>query len=233
MADDPDMLAAEYVLGTLDAAERRAVGRRLLTDAAMVAQVADWQAKLAPLGLIAAEVPPPPGLWQRIEAATVLPRAANDNRSVRWWQTATAAAVLAAVGIAGLAIRPVAPTPAPIVAQAPAPSPLMRSVAALSTQGGSPALLVTYDSAGRMRVLPVNVSAQVGKSLELWMITGKAAPKSIGLMPERGAADIAMQIDQANDMTIAVSLEPAGGSPTGAPTGPVLYSGQMVNVPVS
>jgi anti-sigma-K factor RskA len=80
-----------------------------------------------------------------------------------------------------------------------------------------------------MRVVPVNVSPRPGHSLELWVIAGKAAPKSIGLMPREGAAALShMKVDPALDTTIAVSVEPIGGSPTGAPTGPVVYSGKMI-----
>jgi anti-sigma-K factor RskA len=149
---------------------------------------------------------------------------------------ATAAAALVALVSSGIALRPRAEpvAPAPQVAQV-APTPLFQSVAALSEQGASPALLVTYDSAGKvMRVMPVNVAPRPGHSLELWVIAGKAAPKSIGLMREDGAMALEkMALDMQQQMTIAVSVEPKGGSPTGLPTGPVIYSGQMLSLPTS
>jgi anti-sigma-K factor RskA len=233
MADDIDMLAGEYVLGTLDDAERRAFQRRLLTDPAAVAAVAMWQDRLAPLLLTVPEAVPPATLWSRIERDG---QPANDNGRVRRWQMATAAAALVALVSSGIALRPRAEpvAPAPQVAQV-APTPLFQSVAALSEQGASPALLVTYDSAGKvMRVMPVNVAPRPGHSLELWVIAGKAAPKSIGLMREDGAMALEkMALDMQQQMTIAVSVEPKGGSPTGLPTGPVIYSGQMLSLPTS
>jgi anti-sigma-K factor RskA len=223
MADDIDMLAGEYVLGTLDDAERRAFQRRLLTDPAAVAAVAMWQDRLAPLLLTVPEAVPPATHWSRVGR-------------VRRWQMATAAAALVALVSSGIALRPRAEpvAPAPQVAQV-APTPLFQSVAALSEQGASPALLVTYDSAGKvMRVMPVNVAPRPGHSLELWVIAGKAAPKSIGLMREDGAMALEkMALDMQQQMTIAVSVEPKGGSPTGLPTGPVIYSGQMLSLPTS
>lgn len=227
------MIAGEYVLGTLDDGERRAFQRRLLTDPAAVAAVATWQDRLSPLLLTVPEVAPPPTLWTKVDAAS---RPANDNGLLRRWQAATAAAALLAVISTGLALRPrPAPSPAPIVAQTAGQPPLFQSVAALSEQGGAPALLVTYDPESRkMRVTPVNVSPRPGHSLELWVIAGKAAPKSIGLMPDKGAAALErMALDLHQQMTIAVSVEPRGGSPTGLPTGPVIYSGQMVSLPTS
>lgn len=228
--EDPSMIAGEYVLGTLDDAERRAFSRRLLTEPALVASVADWQERLAPLLLSAPDIAPPDDLWTRIEGATRPGGAANDNRRVGRWQIATAAAALLALVSTGMALRP-APVPAsaPIVAQAPQQG-FAQQIAALSSEGGTPALLVSYDPVNRkMRVLPVNVSPKPGHSMELWVIAGKAAPKSIGLMPAKGAAALDnMHMDAALDTTIAVSVEPMGGSPTGLPTGPVVYSGRMI-----
>jgi anti-sigma-K factor RskA len=233
MADETDALAGEYVLGTLDTAERRAFQRRLLTDPSAVAAVAAWQDRLSPLLVMIPDADPDPALWSRIDGNGM---AANDNGALRRWRLATAAAALIALVSTGIALRPStpAPAPAPQVAQQ-TPSPLFQSVAALSEQGGAPALLVTYDPAGKtMRVMPVNVTPRPGHSLELWVIAGKAAPKSIGLMHESGATALdKMVLDMQQQMTIAVSVEPKGGSPTGLPTGPVIYSGQMVSLPGS
>lgn len=231
MDDDVDLIAGEYVLGTLSQNEHNAFQRRLLTDPAAVAAVASWQARLSPLLLAIPETAAPPALWNRIEAGSA---PANDNRSVRRWQAATAAAALVALVTSGLALRPPAATQAPPGTRS-APSPLFQSVAALSETGGAPALLVTYDKATRsMRVMPVDVAPRPGHSLELWVIAGKAAPKSIGLMREGGATALGrMAIDMAQDNVIAVSVEPEGGSPTGLPTGPVIYSGKMVQLPTS
>jgi anti-sigma-K factor RskA len=229
MADELDGIAGEYVLGTLDESERRAFQRRLLTDTGAVAAVAAWQERLSPLLLAVPEASAPAALWDRVQAAG---QPANDNGRVRRWQLATGAAALVALVATGLALKP-APTGPVQVAQAPAP--LYQSVAALSETGGAPALLVTYDEKTKnMRVTPVNVSPRPGHSLELWVIAGKAAPKSIGLMKDEGATALdRLALDLQQDMTIAVSLEPRGGSPTGAPTGPVIYSGRMINLPTS
>jgi anti-sigma-K factor RskA len=230
--DDPSMLAGEYVLGTLDAAERRAFSRRLLAEPALVALVADWQERLVPMLLSAPDTAPPESLWTRIDGATRSRIAANDNQRVGRWQIATAAAALLALVTTGLALRPInPPTPAPIAAQSPQQG-FAQQIAALSSAGDSPALLVSYDPlTHRMRVLPVNVAPRPGHSMELWVIAGKAAPRSIGLMPKQGAAALDnLHVDPALDTTIAISIEPVGGSPTGAPTGPVVYSGRMITL---
>ncbi|TZG28653.1 anti-sigma factor [Sphingomonas montanisoli] len=239
MADNPDLIAGEFVLGTLETYERQAVALGILTDPAIARAVADWQSRLAPALLTAPSVDPSPDLWRRIERATAGAAIANDNhrvaKSERRWQFATAAAAVMALLASGLALRgPMLTPPPPITSPAPL-TPGIQSIAALSESGGSPALLVTFDQAtGQMRVMPVNLTARPGHSLELWAIMGKDAPKSLGVMPSSGSATMpAKMLGGRNDATIAVSLEPVGGSPTGLPTGPVLYSGSMVTMPVS
>ena len=233
MADDIDMVAGEYVLGTLDDTEHKIFQRRLLTDPAAAAAVAAWQSRLSPLLLVIPEVAAPSALWDRVEGGV---RPANDNSILRRWQFASIAAALVAIVSTGVALRPQPAPPASVqVAQAPAPSPLYQSIAALSETGSAPALLVTYDKkTKKMRVTPVDVSPRPGRSLELWVIAGKAAPKSIGLMHDKGATALdRLALDLEQDMTIAVSVEPKGGSPTGAPTGPVIYSGRMIQLTTS
>jgi anti-sigma-K factor RskA len=70
-----------------------------------------------------------------------------------------------------------------------------------------------------------------GKSLELWMLPDGSAPKSLGVIPGSGVGRVLLpalpDIALARVPALAVSLEPAGGSPTGAPTGPVLYTGKV------
>jgi anti-sigma-K factor RskA len=69
---------------------------------------------------------------------------------------------------------------------------------------------------------------EANRSLELWSLPPQGAPRSLGLI----AADKATVVQRGKVLdgtaAFAVSLEPAGGSPTGAPTGPVLYVGKLV-----
>ena len=70
-----------------------------------------------------------------------------------------------------------------------------------------------------------------GRELEMWLIAGDNAPVSLGFWP-KGQVNAALDIpaDLALQMAggvLAVSDEPEGGSPTGAPTGDVLTVGQV------
>ncbi len=68
-------------------------------------------------------------------------------------------------------------------------------------------------------------------SFELWAIKGSAAPRPMGLIdPKKPAAQVPRMIE-GDDVTLAVSREPIGGSPTGQPTGPVLFTGKLIALP--
>jgi anti-sigma-K factor RskA len=93
-----------------------------------------------------------------------------------------------------------------------------------------PASFVASISGDRRAVVTkplVNVALQPDRVLELWAAAGKNPPRSLGLISASGATVVRRaSLPQGTDH-LAVSLEPPGGSPTGAPTGPVLYVGQL------
>lgn len=234
MSDDDDIQAAEHALGLADASAR------VEADPAFAAAVDTWRARLLPM-MGAAETPPPPELWAKIAGA--IPAAAEAPappapRTDRWriatFVASAAAAVLALLLVArpgGEApIAPPLPTPTPTpVATAPATPHIM--VAALTPDAGDGMVSVTFDDkAGQMTVMPMKMDAG-GKSPELWMIPADGKPRSLGVIPDRKAATMlvapAHRAMLGAGVVLAVSLEPAGGSPTGLPTGPVVMKGKM------
>ena len=93
--------------------------------------------------------------------------------------------------------------------------------------GPLPALIVRVDTRnGTAQVRPVGAEAPAGRNLQLWYV-GAAGPKPLGLV---GAAPIRVMLPPGTspEGTLAVSVEPPGGSPTGQPTGPVIYSGKLI-----
>jgi anti-sigma-K factor RskA len=100
-------------------------------------------------------------------------------------------------------------------------------VAVLTSEGAAPKFVATVDVArGTLSIRRVGEAAPADKSYELWAIEPGQAPKSMGLVEE---ASLSRTLEQSPaDLTLAISLEPTGGSPTGAPTGPVVFSGTLV-----
>lgn len=70
-----------------------------------------------------------------------------------------------------------------------------------------------------------SISVPDDKDLELWALRpDETRPRSLGVLPPSGTN---VTVAVAPNTQLLVSLEPKGGSPTGEPTGPVLYSGSL------
>jgi anti-sigma-K factor RskA len=109
-----------------------------------------------------------------------------------------------------------------------------RFVAVLQPNPDQPAFILTVDVANRTAsVRRVAGGPPPGKSYELWLVSDRfPAPRSLGLVSDEFARPAALaNYDQTviSNATYAVSLEPEGGSPTGAPTGPVLFTAKLVD----
>lgn len=249
LPEDPDMtpdeaLAVEWALGTLEGAARRAADDRRRTDPAFAALCADVAGRLAPLSDEVAPVAPSAALWARIEAAIDTTEAAVPApvpvpvRRAGWWDSLAlwrgGTAAMAALALALLVTRP-----APIAdAPAPAPQPVATGLllsATLADEGGRPLVTAALDT-GREAVVvaPVGKEALDGRVPELWLIPADGTPRSLGLIDLGGTQriDVPDTVIElvAEGAVLAVSLEPAGGSPTGAPTGPVVATGALTRI---
>lgn len=242
-----DHLAAEYALGTLRGRARRRFERLMVDDRALRDLVADWEARLNPLAEAALPVPPPPAVWGRIEARLgAPPRPAPARRP--WFERlfarpAAAVPTLAEAGLwycvgfwrtVGIAMTLAVAALAIHLATLPEPASEPTHLAVLAGEDARPALLARLDAAtGRLELTPVDLAAAApDRALELWLLPPDGAPRSLGLVGQAGLSRELTAADAAGLAAggLAVSLEPAGGSPTGAPTGPVLYQGAVVPV---
>jgi anti-sigma-K factor RskA len=226
--DDPDLLdalAAEYVVGTLRGPPRRRFERLLGESAEARAAVGHWEALLGGLGSVLPDEPPPAHVWDRIEANLARrPAAPGLWGSIRFWRVwglgATAALLALAVAL---------------TVPGPAPMPAGR-VAIVENDANQPMWVITANAAnGTLQARAVNAQAAVDQAYELWMLPADGRPRSLGLLPVNGGVarhDISPALLALLRSTrgLAISLEPAGGSPTGQPTGPVLFQAPMVEL---
>ena len=219
-----DRLAAEYAAGLLRGAARRRFEALLPAHASLRAALRDWQQRLMPLAAQVPEQAPPPRVWRRIEAkiAPAVGVAAQAQRSgsarLAFWRGLSAFATVAAIGLAVLLANPRAQAPIVVV------------LSAADGEAGAPALFVASFSAdGRaVSTRPLqSVSVEPGRALELWAVPAKGAPRSLGLISAQGTSVVKRTRILKDTTALAVSLEPTGGSPTGAPTGPILYVGKL------
>lgn len=217
------LLAGEFVLGLLHGAARRRFARLLMESRDLAAEVAAWEVCFLPWALTLQPVEPPRYLeWRllgRIRAEATSRPEARRNTFWRVWAVAATFA-LALLLVARQFNPPPAAKPAEIALFADA-------------QEGPLWLVSVYPEAGRLDLKALKSSpAPAGKSYELWMLPNQGAPRPLGLMNESGVLSEslapALLARLASAKGLAISLEPQGGSPTGLPTGPILWTATLV-----
>ncbi|RWC46140.1 MAG: anti-sigma factor [Mesorhizobium sp.] len=226
-----DMLAAEYVLGVLDADERQIASRRIDAENDFARLVDGWAVSFSPLAAAYPEIEPPASVKtavdRRLFASAASVTAPTQPRGL--WSSLAFWRGLAAAAVAALAIYIAVPILNPPV------EPQARLVASLAAEGSDVKYLAVYDAAHHeVGLSHVSGERTSGKDFELWMIEGKNPPVSMGVIPAGATAHIivspAAQQKLAQGAVLAVSLEPAGGSPTGQPTGPVVAAGDLKGI---
>jgi anti-sigma-K factor RskA len=231
-----DVLAGEYVLGVLDAAQRRHTQARVERDAGFARLVNNWEQRLAALLDQIAPVVPPDFIWLRIR--TQLGWSAVDNalgaqrpwQRIGFWQAATGVATAAALAMVFVGQR-VPPTPPPTIVVTPPSQP--RAITTLARDDGTPGWLATVDpTRGTLLLTPVPTPADAeGRVSELWLIPAGEAPRSLGLLPVGETREIVIPDNLRRALvegsTLAVSLEPVDGPPHDAPTGPIIAKGSI------
>ncbi len=236
---EPDILAAEFVLGTLDAGERARAEKRRGEDEAFARAVARWEQRLRTLGETVPEVAAPHTLWPRLEAAiagaespaaVIQAQIARLSRRLAAWRLAAAGSAAVAALALVLWIGAVgAPTPSP------APPAAERYVAMLTGAERKMGFLVTVEpEAKRMLIRVMAPRAPEAKSYELWLIRKDGTkPETLGVI--RPAAFTTMDLPEPmqrqtldTGIQLAISLEQEGGAPPGQPMGAVLFAGDLM-----
>lgn len=226
-----DLLAAEYVLGVLPADERQIASGRIDAETGFARLVDSWEVNLSPIAAAYAEVEPPatvkPAIDRRLFSSTAASMTAPSGSlwsSLAFWRGLTAAALAALVLYVAV----------PYV-RSPVVVPQERLVASLAAEGSDVKYLVVYDASRRdVGLSLVSGERAAGKDFELWMIEGKNAPVSMGVIPAGQVTHIpvtpAVQQKLAQGAVLAVSVEPTGGSTTGQPTGSVVAAGDLKGI---
>jgi anti-sigma-K factor RskA len=229
--DSPELrerLAAEYVLGTMPSRVRRRFERLLAGDPTLARVVGDWADRLSPLDALTPAVDPPARVWHMVEsrigAEVAAPSAALWGwfESLAFWR--------------GLALAGSLATAALIVYLALFPRPIAPMVVAvLAGHGGEPGwVAVAGPKSGEVSFSAVAPPTESKPhAFELWGIAG-GPPQALGLLPQRLGDTVVVRLARLPSPggVLAVSLEPPGGSPTGSPTGPVLYQGKVLIRPL-
>jgi anti-sigma-K factor RskA len=229
--------AADYVLGLMEPLERIAFERELAGDPELAAEVEADRDRLHELDLTAHPEPFDDALWQRIEGALeprrvsppvqaaqrvarpAAPRGRGFWQSLLLWRAGTAAGVLASLVLLAV-LGP--------MALSGAPQPVLVAVL-VGEDGAGPGAIVEVSEAGVVQLLSLqDVPVPEGRALQVWTLPdADSGPVSVGLLGEAAS----LQLDTAglppprSEQLFEITLEPESGSPTGRPTGPILFKG--------
>jgi anti-sigma-K factor RskA len=252
--DALDALAADYVLGTLPASDRRAVEARLPGDAALRDAVDGWEARLLPLTALAAPVDPSDGLWPRIagsvrtapagagaatrdassapeEAAAGPARRRASRAGVRWWDSLALWRGLSGGGFAMAAVLAALLLGRGGLSPTAVPQYLVVLVA---PQDQAPGWVVQASTARQVSLIPLATAAvPQGRTLQFWTKGADwRGPVSLGLV--QPGQVLRVPLDKLPPLEpnqlFELTLEPAGGSPLDRPTGPIQFIGRAVKV---
>ena len=217
------VLAGELALGLLSGEERAAAEARARDDLQFAALVEDWHSKLGDFVAETAPATPSPQVWQGIEQALFpsKPAPASLWQSLAFWRWLTAGAgTLAVASLAALFM---------LITSPPVEPP--RLIAALQASGAGPSFLAQLDAGtGRLAIRIVRAELEAPHVPELWLIPEDGVPRSLGVI---AGDDFELVVPESllsaarSGATLAISLEPEGGSPTGQPTGPVIAAGTL------
>lgn len=218
--------AGEYVLGVLRGEDRRRFEDDMARDPALAAEVAAWEKRLLPLALTVPAAEPPARVWAAIEARIArrqVPGAKSAWRD-RFWNNVTVWRGIGAVAIAAAII---------LAVLRPYPAAPPRLVAVLASKTG-PVFTVALRENGRMSIAPVaSITPPTGKVWQLWAVASGAKPVAIGFVapgqPNAPPNEMPAALRHAN-ILLAVTVEPPGGSPTGQPDTPIVFSGPLLPI---
>lgn len=237
-----DIRAGEYVLGVLDAAQRREAEARIAREPEFAARVAAWEHTLSALLDGIAPVEPGAHVWPRVRRAIgVAPAASADApwwRRVGVWQGATAfatAAAIAAIVVGRVPPVPDAATVPPVIVAEAEPTPeVPMPVTRLLHEDGTPGWMAAVDTAkGTVTMTPIpQHEPPAGTAGELWVIAPGSRPVSLGVVSMTHMHTIDVP-DAARPMLVrgavlAITMEPEAGIPHAAPTTAPIARGEVV-----
>jgi anti-sigma-K factor RskA len=219
-------IADEYVLGLVEAADAAEIEVAMERDAELRAAIAASRDRFLQLDTGVAPVAATEELWQRIDAAlpaqqnrTGAPSAilsANDNLRNGWRMAAVsaiAATFVLAIGLAYSLTRTVEPL----------------VVAVLINEAGEvQAVVEDFGNEQTTIRMLADFTVPEDKTIQVWTLPSREmGPVSLGLIDGVRSArlDGPSLPTPRNDQLYEITLEQAGGSPTGRPTGPILAKG--------
>jgi anti-sigma-K factor RskA len=224
--------AGLYVLGALNAEEMRAVRADADRDPALAAEIVAWERRLWPLVALVPPATPPETLWPQLEARLARlsapgqalgevyqpplrpkTRRRSEPRALVYWRATALAGLAIAASLAFILVSRQPPQPPQVAMIMPA-------------QPGVGGWLITLRPNGEIHAQAQGaLSHTLAQDFQLWALAdGATRPVPLGLLQVTNNTVLKPSGLPRDKFQLLVSLEPKGGSPTGLPTGPVLFA---------
>jgi anti-sigma-K factor RskA len=212
-----DRVAGDYVLGTLRGAPRRRFERLCATSTAASEAMHRWEDDFSELSRTLTPVEPSASVWLQISRRLSIASGVTSRGPRRWrrWSLAAAASLIAIGLVVALLMQ--------------ARHPPLQTIAVLGRDAAQP--LWRIERTQELTALTIEVVGSVhaakDSAFELWALPRGGSPVSLGILPVSGTTQRMLTAAQRAALLaadkIAVSVEPSGGSPTGSPTGPIIF----------
>ena len=228
-AEERDALAAELALGLLEGQERADALRLSLSDPAFAAQVAAWEAKLAPLHGEWADAQPGAAVWSGIErqlADAPADKVVAIETRLRRWRAGALLSGAVAAALAFVLITQPTTTPAPAAPQL--------AVARIESDAAGPLVLARYNQSNGLMQLRIHGFEPGTLAPELWVIPEGGTPVSLGQIGHAGEAEMTMppphRLLMTEGATLAITMEPVSKTPHPAPSSVAVASGKIITI---
>ena len=227
--EERDALAAELALGLLEGQTRADALRLSLSDPAFAAQVAAWEAKLAPLHDEWADAQPGAAVWSGIErqlADAPTDKVTAIEMRLRRWRAGALLSGAVAAALAFVLITQPVPTPTPAAPQL--------AVARIESDAAGPLVLARYNQSNGLMQLRIHGFEPGALAPELWVIPEGGAPVSLGQIGHAGEAEMTMppphRLLMTEGATLAITMEPVSKTPHPAPSSVAVASGKIITI---
>ena len=227
--EERDALAAELALGLLEGQTRADALRLSLSDPAFAAQVAAWEAKLAPLHDVWADAQPGVAVWSGIErqlADAPTDKVTAIEMRLRRWRAGALLSGAVAAALAFVLITQPVPTPTPAAPQL--------AVARIESDAAGPLVLARYNQSNGLMQLRIHGFEPGTLAPELWVIPEGGTPVSLGQIGHAGEAEMTMppphRLLMTEGATLAITMEPVSKTPHPAPSSVAVASGKIITI---
>lgn len=214
-------LAARYVIGSMRGLARRRFMRLQMQYPRLRDEVIFWEQHLNELTQQVPTQPAPESAWTALQQRLGWQVVETKSQTPWWaWLSSAVAAVLLIIVAQQMLVQP------------PEPAVSTDRIAVIQNDSARTLWLIEQREQQLYVSATDNIEPLTNEDYQLWMLPANGeAPISLGLLPQQGQRTLVVpaNLDLSQVAALAVSREPLGGSPEAIPTGPVVFTTDLLN----